>query len=89
MIHARGLGTIEVTKVEGHATEADVDQGLVKIEDRLGNAEADAAPDLGRRHQSEALMDARRGGLDSVSVVESGGDRGCWAGGAGAGRQSD
>ena len=26
----------------------------------LGNAEADAAADLGRRHQSELLVDARR-----------------------------
>ena len=26
----------------------------------MGNAEADAAADLGRRHQSEILIDARR-----------------------------
>ena len=37
-----------------------VDQGRVRLEDQLGNAEADAASDLGRRHQSELLMDARR-----------------------------
>ena len=28
--------------------------------DQQGNAEADAAADLGRRHQSEILIDARR-----------------------------
>ena len=35
-------------------------QGRVRLEDQLGNAEADAAADLGRRHQFELLMDARR-----------------------------
>ena len=34
--------------------------GRVRIEDKLGNAEADAADDLGRRHQSELLVDAWR-----------------------------
>ena len=28
--------------------------------DQVGNAEADTAADLGRRHQSEVLIDARR-----------------------------
>ena len=28
--------------------------GRVRLEDQLGNAEADATADLGRRHQSEA-----------------------------------
>ena len=31
-----------------------------RLEDRLGDIEADTAADLGRRHQSEAVMDARR-----------------------------
>ena len=52
--------TVKVTKFKGHATDADVEQGRVRLEDRLGNLEADAAADLGRLHQSEALMDARR-----------------------------
>ena len=60
MIHARGSDTVKVSKVKGHATEADVDQGRVRMEDRLGNAEADTAADLGRRHQSEAVMNTRR-----------------------------
>ena len=30
------------------------------LADLVGNAEADAAADSGRRHQSETLMDARR-----------------------------
>ena len=37
---------------EGHAAEADEDQGWVRLEDRLGNIEADAAADLGRLSQS-------------------------------------
>ena len=53
MIFARGPETVLITKVKGHATKADVEQGGVRTEDRFGNAEADTAPDLGRRHQSE------------------------------------
>ena len=49
-----------VTKVKGHATDADAEQGRFREEDKLGNAEADSTADLGRRHQSEAVMDARR-----------------------------
>ena len=62
MILARGPDTVKVTKVtkvKGHATEADVEQGQVRLEDWLGNIEADAAADLGRRHQHEELMGAR------------------------------
>ena len=32
----------------------------MRLADKEGNAEADAAADLGRRHQSEILMNARR-----------------------------
>ena len=35
-----------------------LDQGRVRLEDKLGNAEADTAADLGGRHQSEAVMNA-------------------------------
>ena len=34
--------------------------GRVRLEDQLGNAEADTVADLGRRHQSEVLIDAKR-----------------------------
>ena len=60
MIRTRGRETVRVTKVMGHAKDVDVQQGRVRLEDQLGNAEADAAADLGRRHQSEVLLDARR-----------------------------
>ena len=46
MIRARRKDTVRVTRVKGHATEADVQQGRELDEDRLGNAEADS--DLGR-----------------------------------------
>ena len=36
-----------MTKVKGHATDADVEQGRVRLEDKLGNAKAGAAADLG------------------------------------------
>ena len=65
LIQARGLDTVRVTKGEGHAAEADVEQGRVREEDKLGNAEADNAADLGRRQQSEVVMDARRALLNA------------------------
>ena len=60
MIQARGRDTFRVTKVKGHATYEDVEHGRVRLADKVGNADADAAADLGRRHQSEVLIDARR-----------------------------
>ena len=40
--------------------DSDVQHGRVRLEDQLGNAEADTAADLGRRDQSEVLIDAWR-----------------------------
>ena len=60
MIRTSGRETVRVTKVMGHAEDVDVQQGRVRLVDQHGNAEADAAADLGRRHQSEAPIDARR-----------------------------
>ena len=60
MIRARGRETVQVTKVMGHADDVDVQQGRARLADQHGNAEADAAADLGRRHQSEDLINARR-----------------------------
>ena len=65
MLNARRPDTVSFTKVKGHAAEADVDLGQVRLEDRLGNMEADAAADLGRRHQEEEKMDARRALLNA------------------------
>ena len=58
MIRNWGQETVRVTKVKGHAEDFDVQLGRVRLEDQLGNAEADAAADSGRRHQSEVLIDA-------------------------------
>ena len=60
MVHTRGRDTVRVTKVKGHAEDIDVQQGRVRLVDKQGNAEADVAADLGRRHQDEILIDARR-----------------------------
>ena len=60
MIRTRGRETVRVTKVKGHAEDVDVERGRVGWRIRWGNAEADAAADLGRRHQSEVLIDAGR-----------------------------
>ena len=66
MIRTRGRETVRVTKVKGHAEDADVQSGRVRLEDQLGNAGADTAADLGRRRQSEVLTDARRRLLKAV-----------------------
>ena len=44
----------------GHAENDDVQHGRVRLVDQQGNVEADLAADLGRRHQSEILINARR-----------------------------
>ena len=67
MIRTRGRDTVRVIKVKGHAEDVDVQLGRVKLEDQVGNAEADTAADLGRRHQSEVLIDARRRLLKACS----------------------
>ena len=60
MIRTRGRETVQVTKVKGHAKDDDVQHGRVRLADQQGNVEADLAADLGRRHQSEILINARR-----------------------------
>ena len=58
-IRTRGRDTVRVTNGKGHA-EDDVQHGRVRSVDQQGNVEADLAADLGRRHQSEILINARR-----------------------------
>ena len=60
MIRTRGRDTVRVTKVKGHAKDDDVQHGRVRLIDQQGNVEADLAADLGRRHQSDILINARR-----------------------------
>ena len=60
MTLAWGSDTVRVTKVKEHASEADVELGRVRAEDRLGNIEAGTAADLGGSRQSQAVMDVRR-----------------------------
>ena len=60
MICTRGRETDRVTKVKGHAKDDDVQHGRVRLIDQQGNVEADIAADLGRRHQTEVLVDAGR-----------------------------
>ena len=60
MIRTRSRETVLVKKVKGHAKDDDVHQGRVRLVDQQGNVEADIAADLGRRHQSEMLINARR-----------------------------
>ena len=69
MIRTGVRETVRVTKVEGHAEDVGVQQGRVRLEDQMGNAEADTPADLGRRHQTDVLIDAWRRLLNA---------RSCW-----------
>ena len=60
MLHRRGLDTVRISKVKGHADDAMVLHGQVRQDDRLGNNAADEAADFGRRRVSPAVIDARR-----------------------------
>ena len=60
VIRTRGRDTVRVTKVRGHATDDDVQHGRVRLMDQQSNVEADIAAHLGRRHQTELLINARR-----------------------------
>ena len=62
MISTRGL------RLRGPAEDVDVQRGRVRLLDQQGNSEADTAADLGRRHQSEVLIDARRRLLKARSL---------------------
>ena len=60
MLYRRGLDTVRISKVKGHADDAMVLHGQVRQDDRLGNDAADEAAGFGRRRVSPAVIDARR-----------------------------
>ena len=60
MLRHRGLDTVRITKVEGHADREMVLNGRVRELDKLGNDAADEAADFGRRKVGNAVIDARR-----------------------------
>ena len=60
MFHLRGLDTVRVTEVKGHADDGMVLDGRVREVDRIGHDVADEAADFGRRRVGNAVIDARR-----------------------------
>ena len=60
MLNHRGLDTVRISKVKGHADDAMVLHGQVRQEDKLGNDAADEAADFSRRRVNPAVIDARR-----------------------------
>ena len=60
MLRLRGLDTVRIYKVKGHADEALVRAGGARDLDRLGNDGADEAADFGRRRVPWWIIDARR-----------------------------
>ena len=60
MLRLRGLETVRITKVKGHADEGMVLDGRVREVDRIGNGAADEAADFGRRRLDHLVIDARR-----------------------------
>ena len=68
MLYLRGLDTVRITKVKGHAGEGMVLDGRVREVDRLGDDAADEAADFGWRRVGPAVIDARRD-LSGVGAV--------------------
>ena len=60
MLHLRGLDTVRIAEVKGHADEGMVLDGRVRELDKVGNDAADEAADVGRRRGGNAVIDARR-----------------------------
>ena len=60
MLCFRGMDTVKVSKVKGHATQTMVDHGDVRVEDLVGDNGADAAAYLGRLRQHDDVISARR-----------------------------
>ena len=60
MLHLRGLDTVRITKVKGHADDGMVLDGRVRELDKFGDDAADEAADFGRRRVGHAAIDARR-----------------------------
>ena len=60
LLRWRGDRTDAVSKFKGHADEGMVAQGRVRELDRIGNNEANAAADLGRKRVHHVISDARR-----------------------------
>ena len=67
MIHQRGIRSVRISKVEGHADDDMVAVGRVRVEDRVGSDLADRAADFGRRKVSDLVMDVRRRFLSACS----------------------
>ena len=59
MLRLRGLDTVRITKIKGHADEAMVRDGGVRELDGLCNNGADEAADFGRRRVHWGVIDAR------------------------------
>ena len=59
MLRLRGLDTVRITEVKGHADEGMVLDGRVREVDRAGNDAAIEAADFGRRRVGNAVIDAR------------------------------
>ena len=60
MLRHRGLDTVCISKVKGHADDSLVLDGRVREVDKIGNNAADEAADYGRRGFGHVVIDARR-----------------------------
>ena len=67
MIHQRGVRSVRISKVKGHADDDMVAVGRVRVEDRVGKDLADRAADFGRRRVSDFVMDVRGRFLSACS----------------------
>ena len=67
MIQQRGVRSVRISKVKGHADDDMVAVGRVRVEDKVGNDLADRTADFGRRRVSDLVIDVRRRLLSACS----------------------
>ena len=67
MIQQRGVRSVKISKVRGHADDDMVAVGRSRVEDKIGNDFADRAADFGRRRVPDLVIDVRRRFLSACS----------------------
>ena len=58
LVRARGAKSIIITKAEGHATDEQVEDGIVEEQDKRDNGKANGAADLGVTYHQDGVRGA-------------------------------
>ena len=69
MIQQRGVRSVKISKVKGHADDDMVAVGRARVEDKISYDFADRAADFGRRRVPDLVIDVRRCFLSACSSL--------------------